>query len=172
MNAVFLAGRGLVSTLGGDLASAVSAVRAGGVTPVRREVAPGVTWPFQAINDSDTDWWARTQRLVMQAVSESGAPADVHGRRREEQRAAPVGGERAALGDGLPHQPLRAGPPVRVGIIDRLEGPRDTGCHLALQVSMAIQERYGVRMPDSKDTRRALTSIAHLAEFLRPHLAK
>ena len=39
----------------------------------------------------------------------------------------------------------------------------------ALQISMAIQQRYGVRMPDSKDTRRALTSIAHLAEHLRQH---
>jgi acyl carrier protein len=36
----------------------------------------------------------------------------------------------------------------------------------ALQVSMAIQKRYGVRMPDSKETRRALTSIAHLAAHL------
>ena len=39
----------------------------------------------------------------------------------------------------------------------------------ALQVSMAIQERYGVRMPDSKETRRALTSVAHLAEHLAQH---
>ena len=30
----------------------------------------------------------------------------------------------------------------------------------ALQISMAIQERYGVRMTDSKETRRALASIA------------
>jgi 3-oxoacyl-[acyl-carrier-protein] synthase-1 len=75
MNAAYLAGRGLVSTLGADLASAVPAVRAGGVAPVRREVAPGIAWPFQAIDDPDTDWWARTQRLVMQAVSESGALA-------------------------------------------------------------------------------------------------
>jgi acyl carrier protein len=36
----------------------------------------------------------------------------------------------------------------------------------ALQVSMAIQQRFGVRMPDSKETRRALTSIAHLARHL------
>lgn len=36
----------------------------------------------------------------------------------------------------------------------------------ALQLSMAIQKRYGVRMPDSKETRRALTSLAHLAEHL------
>ena len=36
----------------------------------------------------------------------------------------------------------------------------------ALQVSMEIQKRYGVRMPDSKETRRAMSSIAHLAEYL------
>ncbi len=41
----------------------------------------------------------------------------------------------------------------------------------ALQVSMAIQTRYGLRMPDSKDTRRALTSVAHLAQHLAQHLA-
>ena len=41
----------------------------------------------------------------------------------------------------------------------------------ALQISMAIQKRYGVRMPDSKDTRRALESLAHLAEHLHQHLA-
>lgn len=37
----------------------------------------------------------------------------------------------------------------------------------ALQVSMAIQQRYGVRMPDSKETRRAMASIATLAEHLQ-----
>ena len=36
----------------------------------------------------------------------------------------------------------------------------------ALQISMEIQKRYGVRMPDSKETRRALSSITHLAEYL------
>jgi acyl carrier protein len=36
----------------------------------------------------------------------------------------------------------------------------------ALQISMAIQKRYGVRMPDSKETRRAMTSLAHLADHL------
>lgn len=36
----------------------------------------------------------------------------------------------------------------------------------ALQLSMAIQKRYGVRMPDSKETRRAMASLAHLAEHL------
>ena len=36
----------------------------------------------------------------------------------------------------------------------------------ALQISMEIQKRYGIRLPDSKETRRALSSIAHLAEYL------
>ncbi|HEY0720805.1 MAG TPA: phosphopantetheine-binding protein [Gammaproteobacteria bacterium] len=39
----------------------------------------------------------------------------------------------------------------------------------ALQISMALQKRYGVRMPDSKETRRALASLAHLAEHLSAH---
>jgi len=36
----------------------------------------------------------------------------------------------------------------------------------ALQISMAIQQRYGVRMADSKETRRALMSLARLAEHI------
>lgn len=36
----------------------------------------------------------------------------------------------------------------------------------ALQISMEIQKRYGIRLPDSKETRRALSSISHLAEYL------
>lgn len=41
----------------------------------------------------------------------------------------------------------------------------------ALQVSMAIQKRYGVRMPDSKETRRALASLSTLAAHLRERLS-
>lgn len=41
----------------------------------------------------------------------------------------------------------------------------------ALQVSMAIQKRYGVRMPDSKETRRALASLATLAAHLGERLS-
>lgn len=36
----------------------------------------------------------------------------------------------------------------------------------ALQISMAIQKKYGVRMPDSKETRRALVSLHTLADHL------
>ncbi|MET0349324.1 MAG: phosphopantetheine-binding protein [Rhizobacter sp.] len=60
---------------------------------------------------------------------------------------------------GLADDEVLFGPEARLAL-DSLD---------ALQISMAIQERFGVRMPDSKDTRRALTSIAHLAEFLRAH---
>lgn len=41
----------------------------------------------------------------------------------------------------------------------------------ALQISMAIQKKFGVRMADSKDTRRALVSLVALAEYLRAHRA-
>lgn len=40
----------------------------------------------------------------------------------------------------------------------------------ALQISMAIQKKYGVRMPDSKETRRALVSLQALAEHLRARM--
>lgn len=36
----------------------------------------------------------------------------------------------------------------------------------ALQVSMAVQQRWGVRLNDSKEVRRALVSVAALAAFL------
>ena len=64
------------------------------------------------------------------------------------EKEAPSGG----LGDD---EPL-FGPDARLDL-DSLD---------ALQVSMTIQQRFGVRMPDSKETRRALTSIAHLANHL------
>jgi acyl carrier protein len=40
----------------------------------------------------------------------------------------------------------------------------------ALQISMAIQQKYGVRITDSKETRRALSCVAFLAEYLRARL--
>ena len=41
----------------------------------------------------------------------------------------------------------------------------------ALQVSMAIKKQYGLRLPDSKETRRILTNVANLAEHLEGWLA-
>jgi acyl carrier protein len=36
----------------------------------------------------------------------------------------------------------------------------------ALQVSMALQKRYGVRLTDSKETRRILACVGSLADYL------
>ena len=36
----------------------------------------------------------------------------------------------------------------------------------ALQISMEIQKRYGLRLPDSKETRRVLSCISCLAEYI------
>ena len=41
----------------------------------------------------------------------------------------------------------------------------------ALQVSMAIKKQYGLRLPDSKETRRIMTNIANLADHLEAWLA-
>lgn len=42
----------------------------------------------------------------------------------------------------------------------------------ALQVSMAIKKTYGLRLPDSKETRRIMSSVASLADYLADYLAK
>ncbi len=38
-----------------------------------------------------------------------------------------------------------------------------------LQLSVAIQKQYGIRMGDSKDLRRALASLAVLASYIATH---
>ncbi len=65
--------------------------------------------------------------------------------------------EKALPEGGLLDDEMLFGPDSRLGL-DSLD---------ALQISMAIQERFGVRMADSKETRRALASIASLAHHLR-----
>lgn len=57
---------------------------------------------------------------------------------------------------GLTDDEILFGPESRL-MLDSLD---------ALQISMEIQKRYGIRLADSKETRRALSSIAHLAEYL------
>jgi 3-oxoacyl-[acyl-carrier-protein] synthase-1 len=71
--AVYLAGRGLASALGPDLAHAVQALRGGGVPSTEFEVAPGETIPYFVIPPSDDDWSTRARRLVRAAAAESGA---------------------------------------------------------------------------------------------------
>jgi acyl carrier protein len=41
----------------------------------------------------------------------------------------------------------------------------------ALQVSMALKKRYGVRLADSKETRRILSCVGNLADHLLKHRA-
>lgn len=64
--------------------------------------------------------------------------------------------EKTAPAGGLADEEPLFGPDSRLAL-DSLD---------ALQISMAIQARFGVRMSDSKETRRALSSIAHLARHL------
>ena len=54
-----------------------------------------------------------------------------------------------------PDEPL-FGPAARLAL-DSLD---------ALQVSMALQKRYGVRLVDSKETRRILSCVGNLADHL------
>lgn len=60
-------------------------------------------------------------------------------------------------------------PPESIGDDDLLFGP-EAPLQLdsldALQVSMAIKKTYGLRLPDSKETRRILSSVANLADHL------
>lgn len=62
---------------------------------------------------------------------------------------------------GLTPEEILFGPESRLNL-DSLD---------ALQISMAIQKRYGIRMPDSKETRRALASLATLANHLQERMA-
>lgn len=66
----------------------------------------------------------------------------------------------------------KAEPPGGLGDDEPLFGPDarlDLDSMDALQLSMALQQAYGIRMTDSKDTRRAFASVAHLAEHLISH---
>ena len=69
--------------------------------------------------------------------------------------------EKSAPAGGLGDDEVLFGPDSRLAL-DSLD---------ALQISMALQQRFGVRMPDSKETRRALSSIANLAEHLSTRMA-
>lgn len=65
--------------------------------------------------------------------------------------------EKTAPDDGLAdHEPI-FGPEARLAL-DSID---------ALQVSMALQKRYGVRLTDSKETRRVMANIATLADYLQ-----
>lgn len=60
---------------------------------------------------------------------------------------------------GLRTDEVLFGPDSRLDL-DSLDG---------LQLSVAIQKRYGIRMADSKDLRRALASLEVLAHYIATH---
>lgn len=67
----------------------------------------------------------------------------------------------------------KAEPPGGLGDDEPLFGPDarlDLDSMDALQLSMALQQAYGIRMTDSKDTRRAFASVTHLAAHLAEQL--
>lgn len=61
--------------------------------------------------------------------------------------------------DGLSLDEPLFGPDSRLDL-DSLDG---------LQLSVAIQKQYGIRMADSKDLRRALASLTVLASYIAVH---
>lgn len=50
------------------------------------------------------------------------------------------------------------------------ESPLDLDSLDGLQISMALQQHYGVRIADPKELRRVLTSINDLAAYLVGHV--
>ncbi len=69
--------------------------------------------------------------------------------------------ERPVEPGSITNEELLFGPEARLAL-DSLD---------ALQLSMAIQKRYGLRLTDSKETRRILSSVGHMAQVLETHLA-
>lgn len=70
---VFLQGSALVSALGPSLDAAMAQLRLGGVTPRPLDAAPGARWPYFAIDDTSTDWYARARHWVQRAMADAGA---------------------------------------------------------------------------------------------------
>ena len=57
--------------------------------------------------------------------------------------------------------------PESIGDAEQLiGGPLELDSLDALQISMAVQDKYGVRIEDGPNARRALRSIDALAEFI------
>ncbi|MFT4174533.1 MAG: phosphopantetheine-binding protein [Rhodocyclaceae bacterium] len=69
--------------------------------------------------------------------------------------------EKPAPAGGLADDEALFGPEARLAL-DSLD---------ALQVSMAIQQRYGVRLADSKETRRAMRDVRSLAVYLAARMS-
>jgi len=75
MKEVYLAGRGLASALGPDVAAALAALAKGGVSPRPFELADGSAWPLYSMADDEPDWSTRTRRITQRVAAESGVLA-------------------------------------------------------------------------------------------------
>ena len=73
MNPVYLQGRGLVSSLGGNLSQALACLSSGGRAPQRMALAGGTNWPYFSIDHHELDWRTRAQQIVCSAMREAGA---------------------------------------------------------------------------------------------------
>lgn len=74
--ACYLHGRGLVSTLGPELDTAVVAAAAGGRPPGRLQLTADSSHPYFAIGDGGSDWYTRAASLVRSAVAQCGQEVD------------------------------------------------------------------------------------------------
>jgi len=75
MKTVYLSGRGLACALGQDVASSLTAMRSGGVSPdtIKLPGATGGTFPYFSIPLKHDDWNERARILVQGAAHEAGA---------------------------------------------------------------------------------------------------
>jgi acyl carrier protein len=88
-------------------------------------------------------------------VSDSSTPAF----RAEVKEMILAAVEKNEPGDGLRDDEPLFGEGSRLDL-DSLDG---------LQISMAIQKQYGIRVTDSKEMRRALASLITLAGYIEAH---
>lgn len=76
--------------------------------------------------------------------------------RRELKRLIIEACDRDVAPESIGDQEILFGPDAALGL-DSLD---------ALQISMALQKRYGLRLTDSKETRRLLSCVDNLAQHL------
>jgi 3-oxoacyl-[acyl-carrier-protein] synthase I len=73
MKKVYLAGRGLASTLGPDLAQALVTLDQGGTPPTPFELPGGFSWPVHMIRENAASWTDLARCITVRVAQESGA---------------------------------------------------------------------------------------------------
>ncbi len=72
MSNVYLAGKGLACTLGGDMRSSLESLRRGGVAPTPVAVADGIEWPVHLLPPGRGDWTQRLRDTVREVAAQTG----------------------------------------------------------------------------------------------------